>query len=279
MRLAPQGLGRRHLREGSHGGIMRMDLLHNDLGQPIGFPVPNWTARVLPPKEPMEGRFCRIEILDPERHAAEIYEANTADRDGRTWTYLGYGPFANYADYRAWAEAAAKSTDPLFHAIVDLSTGKAVGIASYLRIDAQVGVIEVGHIHYSPALQKTSAATESMYLLMRRAFDELGYRRYEWKCDALNAGSRRAAIRLGFRFEGIFRQATIYKGRNRDTAWYAITDREWPILKPCFEQWLHPENFDRRGQQRQALSALIGKATREDPAHAHSGNSEEVHHG
>jgi RimJ/RimL family protein N-acetyltransferase len=208
----------------------------------------------------MEGRFCRIEILDPERHAAELYAAGAEDRDGRSWTYMGYGPFANAADYRAWADAAARSSDPLFHAIVARQNGKAVGIASYLRIDAQVGVIEVGHIHYAPALQRTSAATEAMYLMMRRVFDALGYRRYEWKCDALNAPSRRAALRYGFRYEGIFRQATMYKGRNRDTAWYSVTDREWPTLKSAFEVWLRPGNFAEDGTPRTRLSQLTAEA-------------------
>jgi RimJ/RimL family protein N-acetyltransferase len=237
-----------------------MDLRHNELGQPIGFPVPSWSARAQPPRAPMEGRFSRVEALDPDRHAAELYDANTEDREGRIWTYLGYGPFPNYADYRNWADAAAKSSDPLFHAIIDQKSGKAVGVASYLRIDAQVGVIEVGHINYAPPLQRTSAATESMYLMMRRVFDELGYRRYEWKCDALNAPSRRAALRLGFRYEGIFRQATIYKGRNRDTAWYSIIDREWPTLKSAFEVWLRPGNFDSDDKPRTRLSQLTSEA-------------------
>jgi RimJ/RimL family protein N-acetyltransferase len=237
-----------------------MNLLHNALGQPIGFPVPDWTARPQPPRDPMEGRFCRIEVLDPDRHAAELYEANAEDRDGRSWTYLGYGPFAHYADYRHWADAAAQSADPLFHAVVDLATGKAAGIASYLRIDAQVGVIEVGHIHYAPPLQRTAAATEAMYLMMRRVFDELGYRRYEWKCDALNAPSRRAALRFGFRYEGIFRQATIYKGRNRDTAWYSVIDKEWPTLKAAFEVWLRPGNFEADGTPRTRFSQLTAEA-------------------
>jgi RimJ/RimL family protein N-acetyltransferase len=136
--------------------------------------------------------------------------------------------------------------DPLFHAVIDLNTSHAAGVASYLNIKPGVGVIEVGHINYAPQLQKTPAATEATFLMMRRVFDELGYRRYEWKCDALNAGSRRAAERLGFAFEGIFRQATIYKGRNRDTAWYAIIDTQWPALKKAFERWLEPANFDRR---------------------------------
>jgi RimJ/RimL family protein N-acetyltransferase len=237
-----------------------MALLHNDLGQPIGFPVPNWTPREQPPRTPMEGRFARVEILDPERHAAELYDANAEDAEGRIWTYLGYGPFADYAAYRSWADAAARTGDPLFHAITDLKSGKAVGVASYLRIDPAVGVIEVGHINYAPPLQRTCAATEAMYLMMRRVFDELGYRRYEWKCDALNAPSRRAAIRLGFRYEGIFRQATIYKGRNRDTAWYSVIDKEWPTLKAAFEVWLRLGNFENDGSPRTKLSQLTAEA-------------------
>lgn len=150
--------------------------------------------------------------------------------------------------------------DPLFYAILDKKTEKAVGLASYLRIQPKVGVLEVGHIHYSPLLQKTPLATEAMFLLMRRAFDELGYRRYEWKCDALNAGSRKAALRLGFTFEGIFRQASVYKGRSRDTAWYSVIDREWPALKEAHEAWLSPENFDAQGRQLARLSTFISGA-------------------
>ena len=228
----------------------------NHLGQPIGFPLPGWTARPRPPRAPAEGGTCRIEPVDPERHAAALHEANRLDTQSRNWTYLPYGPFETVADYRAWMVQTCLGDDPLFHAIIDNRTGRAVGLASYLRIDPPVGVIEVGHINYSPALQGTVAATEAMYLMMRRVFDELGYRRYEWKCDALNAPSRRAAERLGFVYEGIFRQATIYRGRNRDTAWYAIIDRDWPRLKGAFERWLDPNNFDAEGKQRQRLSAL-----------------------
>jgi RimJ/RimL family protein N-acetyltransferase len=228
----------------------------NPLGQPIGAPLPGWTARPRPPRAAMEGRYCRVEPIDPGRHAADLHEANLADQESRIWTYLAYGPFATLADYRAWMEQTCRGDDPLFHAILDGRTGRAVGVASYLRIDPPAGVIEVGHINYSPALQGTTAATEAMYLMMRRVFDELGYRRYEWKCDALNAPSRAAAERLGFVFEGIFRQATIYKGRNRDTAWYSIVDGEWPRLRDAFERWLDPANFDAQGRQRQRLSEL-----------------------
>ncbi|MDY0882057.1 GNAT family protein [Dongia soli] len=229
----------------------------NHLGQQIGFPVPDWTARPRPPRTALTGRFCRVEPLAADHHAADLHGANLLDREGRNWTYLPYGPFNNLTDYRAWMLKSCEGDDPLFHAIIDLASEKAVGIASYLRIEPAVGVIEVGHINYSPALQRRAAGTEAMYLMMRRVFDELGYRRYEWKCDALNAPSCAAAKRLGFRFEGIFRQATIYKGRNRDTAWYAITDREWPARKVAFESWLAPENFTPTGDQRRPLDAFM----------------------
>jgi RimJ/RimL family protein N-acetyltransferase len=205
----------------------------------------------------MAGRYCQIEPLDSKRHGVDLYAADALDAEGRNWTYLPVGPFSTCEDYLTWMRGVCPSSDPLFHAIVDSVTGKAVGIASYLRIDSRVGSIEVGHINYSPLLQRTVAATEAMYLLMKRAF-ELGYRRYEWKCDALNAPSRAAAQRLGFSYEGVFRQATIYKGRSRDTAWYATIDREWPALSDAFQLWLNPSNFDDRGQQRIRLSDLTG---------------------
>jgi len=228
----------------------------NHLGQPIGFPMPDWQPCPPPPRTPMDGRVCRVEPIDPERHAADLHAANMQDTEGRNWTYLGVGPFDTPAEYRAWMEQDCLGDDPLFHAIVDKGTGKATGVATYLRIEPKVGVVETGHINYAPPLQRTIAATEAMYLMMARVFDELGYRRYEWKCDALNAPSRAAAKRLGFQYEGIFRQATMYKGRNRDTAWFAITDGDWPALKAAFQQWLSPENFDADGEQRVSLSAL-----------------------
>lgn len=204
----------------------------------------------------MEGRYCRVEAIDPEKHAADLHEANRADRENRIWTYLPYGPFEEEQAYKDWVTQACLGQDPLFHAVVDSSSGKAVGVASYLRIEPAVGVIEVGHINFAPALQKTAAATEAMYLMMRRVFDELGYRRYEWKCDDLNAGSKAAAARLGFQFEGIFRQATIYKERNRDTAWFAILDKDWPEIRRRMEAWLEPDNFDADGRQKQSLSEI-----------------------
>ncbi|HLI12940.1 MAG TPA: GNAT family protein [Alphaproteobacteria bacterium] len=233
---------------------------HNHLGQPIGFPLPGWAPRPRPSRTPIEGRCCRIEPIDPDRHAEALFRANAVDREGRNWTYLAYGPFPDLDGYRAWMRSTCLGDDPMFHAIIDLRSGEAVGVASYLRIDPAAGVIEVGHINYSPLLQRRPAATEAMFLMMRRVFDELGYRRYEWKCDALNAPSRAAAARLGFRYEGLFRQATIYKGRNRDTAWFSIIDTEWPELRAGFERWLDPANFDAEGRQREKLSACLGRA-------------------
>ena len=229
----------------------------NALGQPLGSRVDGWKPPPPPPREPMEGRTCRLEPLDVERHAADLHAANALDTDCANWTYLPYGPFATLDDYLVWLHRVATVADPQFYAIVDLATGTATGVASYLRIDPAAGSIEVGHINYSPKLQRTIAATEAMYLMMRRAF-ELGYRRYEWKCNALNVPSRAAALRLGFSYEGIFRQARVDKGRNRDTAWYAMIDGEWPLVDRAFRRWLDPSNFDERGRQLMALSALTG---------------------
>ncbi|HRW05615.1 MAG TPA: GNAT family protein [Caldilineaceae bacterium] len=233
-----------------------MTIQHNLFQQPVGFPLPGWTPPPLPPRTPLAGRYCRVEALAADQHASALYTANAAD-SGRMWTYLPYGPFAGYGDYKEWLDSIETSTDPLFYVITEQATGQAGGIASYLRIDQKNGVIEVGHIAYAPRLRRTPAATEAMFLLMERVF-KLGYRRYEWKCDALNAPSRAAAQRLGFSYEGTFRQAVIYKGRNRDTAWYAMTDQDWPAIRDAFVQWLEPGNFDERGEQRVALSALTG---------------------
>jgi RimJ/RimL family protein N-acetyltransferase len=227
----------------------------NALGQSLGWRVDGWTPPPRPPLEPMTGRTCRVEPLKTEAHAADLHAANLRDSDGRNWTYLPYGPFDTLDAYARWVNSVAAGADPQFHAVVDLGSCKAVGVASYLRIDPGAGSIEVGHINYSPLLQRTIAATEAMYLMMKRAFD-LGYRRYEWKCNALNAPSRAAAQRLGFSYEGVFRQARVDKGRNRDTAWYAMVDKEWPLVDSAFRRWLDPSNFDQRGRQRVALSTL-----------------------
>jgi len=229
----------------------------NLLNQPVDFPVPDWKPPQPPARETLEGRFCRLEPLDSERHADSLYAANASDAEGRNWTYLPYGPFDTRAGYRAWMEQTCRGDDPLFYTVIEKTEDRAVGVASYLRIDPANGSIEVGHINYSPLLQRTPAATEAMYLMMRHVF-ELGYRRYEWKCNALNAASRAAAQRLGFSFEGVFRQAGVVKGRNRDTAWYAMIDKEWPALRAAFLRWLDPSNFDEQGRQRVRLSVLTG---------------------
>ena len=223
--------------------------------QPIGFSVADWRLPPVPPADPMTGRYCRLERLDADQHGPSLFDAHALDADGHNWTYLPHGPFDVYDDYYEWLSGMAKQNDPLFFTIMDTTSQRATGIASYLRITPTAGTIEVGHIHYSPLLQKTPAASEAMFLMMKRAF-ELGYRRYEWKCDALNAPSRRAALRLGFSYEGVFRQATVYKQRNRDTAWYATIDQEWPELKKAFEAWLDPANFDEVGTQKTSLSSL-----------------------
>ena len=226
--------------------------MHVDaFGKPVGFPVEGWTQRERPPRTPMIGRLCRVEPLDIDRHAAELFEANGDDAEGRNWTYLSAHAPRDLESYRTWLEGFGD--DPMLHVVIDARTNKAVGVAALMRIDPANGVIEVGHINYSPRLQRTAASTEALYLMMRRVFDELGYRRFEWKCDALNAPSRAAAERLGFQFEGVFRQALVYKNRNRDTAWFSILDREWPALKAEFERWLHPDNFDEAGKQRTPL--------------------------
>ena len=226
-----------------------------ELDEPIGFSVGDWRAPDPPSRQPMVGRSCRLEALDAERHSSDLHQANTQDRQNRIWTYLGYGPFERQDEYREWAHGAGRSSDPLFYAIIDGATDKATGVASYLRINPASGSIEVGHVNFSPLLQRTRAATEAMYLMMKRVF-EAGYRRYEWKCDALNARSRAAARRLGFSYEGIFRQATVYKGRNRDTAWYAVIDKEWPELESAFTRWLDASNFDRENRQQLSLTDL-----------------------
>jgi RimJ/RimL family protein N-acetyltransferase len=229
---------------------------HNQLDQPVGFPVPEWKPRPLPPRTAMAGRFCTVAPLDPERHAAQLFAAYADDVEGRMWTYLPRGPYASLDEYRNWAEPACRADDPLVHTIIDSASGEAVGTAALMRIDPESGVIEVGSITYSPRLQRRPAGTEAMYLLMRRVFDELGYRRYEWKCNSLNAPSRAAALRYGFQYEGLFRQAQITRGRNRDTTWFSIIDNEWPALRGAFERWLDPANFDAQGRQRHSLASL-----------------------
>jgi RimJ/RimL family protein N-acetyltransferase len=227
----------------------------NAFGQPIGRELSGWQSPSRPARSVLDGRFCRVEPLDVARHARQLHDANALDPEGRMWTYLFSGPFSSFEEYRAWLEPRPASDDPLFFAFVDKGRAQAVGTGAYLRIDTGNGVVEVGHLAFSPLMQRSPVATEAMYLMMKNVF-KLGYRRYEWKCDSLNAASRRAAERLGFTFEGIFRQAIVYKGRSRDTAWFSIIDTEWPAIDAGFRAWLDPANFDADGRQRRGLAAL-----------------------
>jgi RimJ/RimL family protein N-acetyltransferase len=228
----------------------------NRFGQPIGRPLADWSARAYPQRVTLHGRYCRLEPLQPDRHASALYGAYAKAPDGRDWTYLAVGPFNDEISYRRYAESAAASTDPLHFAVINLASGRAVGTLALMRIDPTNGVIEVGSVAFSPELQRTPASTEAQYLLMKYVFDTLGYRRYEWKCDNLNALSRKAAVRLGFRYEGTFRQAVVYKGRSRDTAWFSIIDSEWSALAAAFDAWLSPQNFDAQCAQRLCLTAI-----------------------
>ena len=224
----------------------------NEAGQPIGWPVAQDLPRPRPEAIRLAGRYCSLVPLDVEAHGAELWQAFSADVSGANWTYLPIGPYEAEADFTAFLRKAEVSSDPLYYTVLN-AEGRAVGHATFLRIDPANGVIEVGFIHFSPLMQRTALSTEAMYLMMRYVFETLGYRRYEWKCDALNAPSIAAAKRLGFTFEGIFRQAVVYKGRNRDTAWLSILDSEWPVLKTRFERWLEAENFDAQGRQKTSL--------------------------
>lgn len=229
----------------------------NSFGQPIGEVVAGWNGVEPPSRRVMEGRFCRIEALCVDRHLDELFDAFAEDSEGILWTYMPDGPFASVDELRAWIEPACKTDDPLFHALIDVSTGQAAGIAAYMRIKPAFGAIEVGNIAWSPRVQRTAMVTEAMYLMMKRVFSELGYRRYEWKCDSLNESSRRAAERLGFSFDGIFEQALVYKSRNRDTAWYSILDRDWPPIERAMVNWLAPGNFGTDGQQLRRLAEFM----------------------
>ena len=227
----------------------------NGWGQPIGTDLREWHPPARPTRAELSGVRCRLEPLDAPRHAADLWSAWSFQPSEAIWTYLPYGPFPDATSHAAWIEEQSRSLDPLFFAVIDQTTGRTLGWVSWLRITPEHGVIELGHLVFSPALQRTPTATEALFLMMREAF-QLGYRRLEWKCDSLNAPSRAAAERLGFRFEGVFRQAIVYRGRNRDTAWYSVVDREWPELGAIFERWLSPDNFDAEGRQRLRLSEL-----------------------
>src|SRR5690242_17452398 len=220
----------------------------------VGEIVENKPPGLAPDLRPLFGRWTRLEPLSAEKHAQDLYDSfKDSDPEHHIWTYLAYGPFADFASFKSWLLERESSRDPWFYAFIRRDTGKAAGMGAFMRLDKANGVIEIGHIWMSPALQKTREATEAIYLMMRHCFDDLGVRRLEWKCHALNAPSRKAAERFGFIYEGIFRQHLIVKGRNRDTAWYAMIDKEWPAMAAKFQTWLRDENFDAEGRQKSPL--------------------------
>ena len=224
------------------------------VARPVGPIVDPLPVGNKPDMRPIHGRWMWLEPVSAAKHAEDLYDSFAkSDPHGHVWTYLGYGPWDSHEQFEAWVKEREASRDPWFYAFIDRATGKAVGMGSFMRCDAPNGVIEIGHIWMSPGLQKTREATEAIYLMIRHCFDDLGVRRLEWKCDALNAPSRKAAERFGFEFEGIFRQHLIVKGRNRDTAWFAMLDRDWHRIREAFEAWLSPENFDEKGQQKAKL--------------------------
>lgn len=228
----------------------------NEHNQLVGQPIPNWRPVERPALKPLKGKYCHLEPIDINKHAEQLFSNLLVDNNGESWTYLPYGPFATYDEFKQWLIETLSDKDTLLYAVIDVSTNQPIGVAGYLRINPNHGSIEVGHLHYSKFLKQSPAATEAMYLMMSYAFDELHYRRYEWKCNSLNQASRNAALRLGFKFEGVFRQCNVFKNRNRDTAWFSIIDSEWPNLKLRFQKWLDPENFDETGKQKLRLNEL-----------------------
>ena len=219
-----------------------------------------WTTRPRPSAEVLEGRWCRLEMLDPIRHGDSLYEASVASGAEERYRYLFESPPTARGAFDAWAQRAASGDDPLFYAVIDPATGRAEGRQALMRITPEHGVIEIGSILWGPQLARTRMATEALYLFAAYVFEALGYRRFEWKCDARNEPSRRAAVRFGFTFEGIFRQHMVVKGESRDTAWFAMVDAEWPAIQSGMERWLRPENFDGGGRQRVSLGAMLGRS-------------------
>ena len=234
---------------------MRIESISDSNGHPVGLPVSSLEPAERPSGATLTGSRVRLERLSAEQHASDLFHALQSNPAGTMWTYMPHGPFETESDFIKWVSSIDNATDPLFYAIIDLATNKSVGIASYLRIDTHNRTVEVGWLTFSEQLRRSAAATEAMYLMATYAF-ELGYRRYEWKCNALNAPSIAAAERLGFSFEGVFRNAVIVKGHNRDTAWFGFTDGDWPAIKQAHETWLDASNFDEAGNQKSSLRDL-----------------------
>jgi RimJ/RimL family protein N-acetyltransferase len=219
----------------------------------------DWTPRQRPAHAPMEGWFVRLEPLDAARHGDGLFDASSIADAGDRFRWLYENPPESRGAFDDWLGRVERSEDPMFFAVIDKATGKVAGRQTFMRIDTANGVIEIGNIYWGPLVSRRPAATEALFLFARHAFDDLGYRRFEWKCNNRNAPSKKAALRFGFTFEGIFRNHLVVKGENRDTAWYSIIDEEWPVLRQAYEAWLDPSNFDAAGQQRRGLAELIGK--------------------
>ncbi|MGK9173961.1 GNAT family N-acetyltransferase [Yokenella regensburgei] len=226
----------------------------NQYGQPVGDALPDWQPRPFPQRVTLEGQYCRLEPLQVG-HAPALFAAHSLAGDTRSWTWLLREPDQDLASFSAWVASVCELQDPLHFAVIDTRRQSPVGSLSLMRIDAANGVVEVGSVHFSPLLTRTVAATEAQWLLMHYVMETLGYRRYEWKCNSLNEPSRRAALRLGFQYEGRFRQALVAKGRNRDTDWFSVIDGEWPQLDQAFRKWLAADNFSADGRQRHTLEA------------------------
>lgn len=226
----------------------------NQFGQPVGEAIIDWQPRQPPTRQVLNGRYCRLEPLSVG-HADALFRAYQQASDTRSWTWLLREPDDSPEAFRRWVESVSTLTDPIHFAVIDNQTNAATGTLGLMRIDPQNGVVEVGHVHFSPLLRRTPMSTEAQYLLMRYVFETLGYRRYEWKCNSLNEPSRRAAQRLGFQYEGRFRQALVTKGHNRDTDWFSIIDREWPQLNDAFQNWLAADNFNADGEQIRSLES------------------------
>lgn len=221
----------------------------NQFGQVLGTEICNWVPCKRPGTAVLQGHYCQLEPFNIDLHAKKLFTALSENNNGESWTYLPYGPFATLNEFIIWLENLIASQDVVVYAITNGITKSPIGISAYLRISLEHGAIEIGHLHFSHQLKKTPMATEAIYLMLSHVFDDLGYRRCEWKCNTLNEPSKKAALRFGFKFEGIFRQNFVYKNRNRDTAWFSIIDSEWPVLKEKFVRWLSPENFDASGKQ------------------------------
>ncbi len=229
----------------------------NAFKQPVGHEIKNWLAKEKPSHKIIKGTYCVLKPITLDSNIEQLYQALNFDNDGSSWTYLPYGPFKHALDFESWLRTTlSNEQDTLLYSITKINDTSPIGIIGYLRINPSHGVIEIGHVHFSKLLQKTAAATEAIYLMINHAFKDLNYRRCEWKCNSLNQASINTALRIGFTFEGKFRQANVFKNQNRDTSWFSIIDQEWPSLAKRLETWLKPNNFDAKGNQKLALQKI-----------------------